>query len=136
VRPIGLGIRTHAHIESHTGAESKSTSCFVDLVGRHTEIKQDAIPLLSTQFIALIDFREIRGDRFEGSAFLERGESAPRRRKGRGILVDAGDASALVEESECVPTSTERAVQNVPSVAEQLGDLAGENRRVKGWECG
>jgi len=35
-----------------------------------------------------------------------------------------------------MPASSERTVQNVPSVAEQLGDLAGENRRVKGWESG
>ena len=32
--------------------------------------------------------------------------------------------------------SSKCAVQDVPSVAEQLGDLAGENRRVKGWESG
>jgi hypothetical protein len=54
----------------------------------------------------------------------------------RGILIDAGDAGALLEEGESVTASSERAVQDVPSVAEQLGDLAGENRRVKGWECG
>jgi hypothetical protein len=32
--------------------------------------------------------------------------------------------------------SSKCAVQNVPSVAEQLGDLAGEYRRVKGWKSG
>jgi hypothetical protein len=42
----------------------------------------------------------------------------------------------VLEEGESVSASSERAVQDVPSVAEQLGDLAGENRRVKGWESG
>jgi hypothetical protein len=41
---------------------------------------------------------------------------------------------ALLEEGEGVPASSERTVQDVPSVAEQLGDLAGENRLVKGWD--
>lgn len=60
----------------------------------------------------------------------------PSRRNSGGILVDSGDATTLSEESVCVPTPTERTVQDVPSVAEQLGDLACENRRVKGWESG
>ena len=59
-----------------------------------------------------------------------------RRLDGRWILIDAGDAGALFEEGESVTASSKRAVQDVPSVAEQLGDLAGENRRVKGWDSG
>ena len=52
------------------------------------------------------------------------------------ILIDAGDVSAALEEGDSVSAPSERAVQNVPSVAEQLGDLAGEYRRVKGWKSG
>jgi hypothetical protein len=52
------------------------------------------------------------------------------------ILVDAGDVCAALEEGEGVSASSERAVQDVPSVAEQLGDLVGENWRVKGWKSG
>ena len=53
-----------------------------------------------------------------------------------GILIDAGDVSATLEEGESMSASSERAVQNVPSVAEQLGDLVSENWRVKGWKSG
>jgi hypothetical protein len=53
-----------------------------------------------------------------------------------GILIDTGDVSTSLEEGESVPASSERAVQNVPSVAEQLGDLVCENWRVKGWKSG
>ena len=90
----------------------------------------------SAQFVALVDFGEVGAHRVEGAAAFERFKPAPCRGDGGGILVDTGDTGALGEESERVPTPTERAVQDVPSVAEQLGDLAGENRRVKGWESG
>ena len=61
----------------------------------------------------------------------------PRRRFNcRGILIDTGDVSAALEKGESVSASSERAVQDVPSVAEQLGDLVCENWRVKGWKSG
>jgi hypothetical protein len=63
-------------------------------------------------------------------------EAARSRVDSRRILVDAGDVSAALEEGEGVSASSERAVQDVPSVAEQLGDLVGENWRVKGWKSG
>ena len=53
-----------------------------------------------------------------------------------GILIDTGDVNTSLEEGESVSASSERAVQNVPSVAEQLGDLVCENWRVKGWKSG
>lgn len=63
-------------------------------------------------------------------------ENARCRLDGRRVLIDAGNTGALFEEGEGVTASSERTVQDVPSVAEQLGDLAGENRRVKGWDSG
>ena len=52
------------------------------------------------------------------------------------ILIDASDVGAPFEEGKCMTASSERTVQDVPSVAEQLGDLEGENRRVKVWDSG
>ena len=53
-----------------------------------------------------------------------------------GILIDASDVRAALEEGESVSASSERAVQDMLNVAEQLGDLVSENWRVKGWKCG
>ena len=51
----------------------------------------------------------------------------------RAAVLELSVGPPLSQERERVPASSERTIQNVPSVAEQLGDLAGENRRVK---CG
>ena len=135
-RRVGLGIGPHSHVERRAGPEGEAATFFVDLMRRDAEIEQDAVPVLAIEFGTLVDFGKIRAHRLERTAALvqfERGRGGVNR---GGILIDSSHAGTLFEERECVPASSKRTVQDVPSVAEQLGDLAGENRRVKGWESG
>jgi hypothetical protein len=85
----------------------------------------------------LIEVSEVRLDDAEVSATDEGAQPLGCGCNGCGILVDAGDARSLLEEDLRVSSSSERAVQDVPSVAEQLGNLAGEYGGVKrdglGW---
>lgn len=132
-RRIDFRLGTHAHIQWCTGPEREATFFFVDLVRRDTEIEKNPVPRFSVEVRVFVDLGEVGANGTEGTVAPIWLERARRGFEGGGILIDACDAGTPVKERERVPASSERAVQNVPSVAEQLGDLASENRRVKGW---
>jgi hypothetical protein len=135
-RRVRVRVGTHAHVEWCALPESESAIAFIELVGGHTEIEQDAVPRCSVELRSCADLGEIRANDPERSAAQMRLQSARGRVDSRRILIDSGDVSAALEEGEGVSASSERTVQDVPSVAEQLGDLVGENWRVKGWKSG
>lgn len=136
VRAIRVRIWSHAHVEWRARAEREASSFLVDLVRRNAEVEQDAVPRFAIELRSLVDVREVGAHRAERCASAVAFNVACGGINGVGILIDAGDVGAVLEEGECVTASSKRAVQNVPSVAEQLGDLASENRRVKGWDSG
>jgi hypothetical protein len=133
---IKFGVGAHPHVEPRALTERESPALLIDLVRRHTEIEEHGIPGFTDELRPLLELREIGLYDTKRAAALVLGEVDACSRNGGGILIDSGDTSALREECECMPASSKRTVQDVPSVAEQLGDLAGENRRVKGWKNG
>ncbi len=130
------GVGAHAHVQRCTLAEGESALLVVNLVRRNTEVEQDAAEGGSRQFGEVVDVGEVRLHGTEGARGTVLGQRFRGGADGCWILVQADDARTALEEGECVTASTERAIQYVPSVAEQLGDLAGENGRVKGWNGG
>lgn len=135
-RRIGIRIGAHAHVERRTWSERESSGFFVDLVRRDPQVEENAIPYRSAEFRVVLDVGEVGANGFECAPALVFRQAARGGIYGRRILIDSSDVGAPFEEGEGVSASSERTVQNVPSVAEQLGDLAGENRRVKGWDDG
>ena len=136
---VGIGIRTHPHVERRALAEREAAGEIVELMRRHAEVEENAVEALVGRQSAGVE-RGIVGEQgAELSGAFKIAESLARGRERPRIAIDAGDTHTAFEKGGGVPTTTQGAIEDGRGAGEQRFDLGQEHWDVvganaPGWE--
>ena len=133
VEPVGRGARrivTHAHVERCALPEREPAPRIVELVGGDAKIEQDAVETSGIQLGHSGEISVVAQESAKAGGNFVVVQSRTRRGNRLRIAIERGDACALLQEQECMATATQRSVEHVRTSTQEVGNLAGENRRV------